>query len=138
VFLSHRLLLCPVLVVLAGAGGCEDKAAPVDGAIAVPSGREVTFLDVITNVPGSEGATARFRFIAPGIGPDDAEPAGADMQVLCDSYALPRTEAMVPPPNQIIITLSAAAVPFGEAAPDVTQFFEAYAIEGGACIWQVF
>lgn len=136
--LSHRLFLCSALVLLTSAGGCEEKAAPVEGAITVPSGREVTFLDVITNVPGTEGATARFRFVAPGLAPEDAEPAAADMQVLCDSYALPRTDAMVPPPNQIVITLSAAAVPFGEAAPDVTQFFEAYAIEGGACIWQVF
>lgn len=128
-----------LLVVVAGISGCnEEEPAAADDLITVPSGREVTFLDVITNVPGSEGATARFRFVAPGLASEDAEPAAADMQVLCDSYALPRTDAMVPPPNQIVITLSAAAVPFGEAAPDVTQFFEAYAIEGGACIWQVF
>jgi hypothetical protein len=29
-------------------------------------------------------------------------------------------------------------VPFGEATPDVTQFFEAYTIKNNACIWEAF
>jgi Family of unknown function (DUF6497) len=131
-----RILACIGFTLLAGGGGCDDAPAP--GGIAVPSGREVQFLEVISNVAGSEGATARFRFVAPGLTPDDSEAAAADMQALCDSFALPKTEGMVPPPEQIIISLSAAEVPFGEAAPDVTQFFEAYAPGGDTCIWEVF
>jgi hypothetical protein len=129
-----RLLSCLGFAILAGGGGCDD--AP--GAIAVPSGREVRFVEVIGNVAGTEGATARFRFIAPGLDADDSDAAAADMQALCDSFALPRTTGMVPQPAQIIISLSAAEVPFGEAAPDVTQFFEAYAPDGDVCIWEVF
>ena len=34
--------------------------------------------------------------------------------------------------------LLSRAVPFGEAAPDATQFFEAYRVEGDACIWEAF
>ncbi len=132
--LVHRIISGLALIVLAGAGGCEE---PADGLV-VPSGRDVRFLDVITNVPGPEGATARFRFVSPGITPDDSEAAAVDMQALCDSYALPRTEGTVQQPGQIIISLSAVEVPFGEASPDVVQFFEAYAIEDGSCVWEVF
>lgn len=131
-----RSLLCLAATVLVGAGGCDE--GPDAAAIKVPSGREVTLLDVITTVPGTEGAAARFRFVAPGLTPDDSEAASADMQALCDTYALPKVEGMVPAPQQIIISLAAKPVPFGEAAPDITQFFEAYAVTNGACIWEVF
>lgn len=126
-----------LLTLVTGAGSC-DETAPAADAISVPSGRELRLLDVITNAPGAEGATARFRFVAPDLTPADSEVAAGDMQVLCDTYALPRTEAMVPAPQQIIISLSAVEIPFGEVAPEVTQFFEAYAITDGACVWEVF
>jgi len=41
-------------------------------------------------------------------------------------------------PSQVVISFSAAEVPFGEAAPEVTQFFEAYRVEDGTCIWEAF
>jgi hypothetical protein len=60
------------------------------------------------------------------------------MQAVCDTFALPRTDGMVPAPQQIIITFMTAAVPFGEPAPDVVQFFESFRIENGACVWEVY
>lgn len=131
----HPALLTAFLS-LALASACKDDK--VAGAIDVPSGREVTLIDVITTAPGPEGATARFRFLSPDLTAADAEGSVADMQALCDSYALPRTEGTVPEPQQIVISLSSEVVPFGEAAPDVVQFFEAYSPEGGACTWQPF
>jgi Family of unknown function (DUF6497) len=122
---------------LAAVSGCQDDA-PAKGAIAVPSGREITLIDVITNAPGNAGAVARFRFLAPGLTPADVDGSAADMQALCDDYALPKTTGTVPEPQQIIISLSAAAVPFGTAAPDVVQFFEAYRVVDGACVWEPF
>lgn len=126
-----------LLTTLAALAGCQDEA-PASGTVEVPSGREVSLIDVVTNAPGPEGAAARFRFLAPGLNPDEAATAAVDMQALCDSYALPRIGSMVPMPQQIIISLSAEAVPFGAAAPDVVQFFEAYAVQDGACIWEPF
>ncbi len=122
---------------LAGLSGCQDDA-PAGDAIAVPSGREIALIDVITNAPGSAGAVARFRFLAPGLAAEDLEASAADMQALCDGYALPRTSGTVPEPQQIIISLSAEAVPFGAAAPDVVQFFEVYRLTDGACVWEPF
>lgn len=116
---------------------------PGDAAgIALPSGQVVTLIDVVMNAPGPEGLAARFRFLAPAIARDggsvDFEQASTDMAWLCENYALSRVSAIGPVPGQIIISLSDRAVPFGEADPDATQFFEAYRHENGACIWEVF
>jgi hypothetical protein len=111
----------------------------MDEPIPVPSGQTVTLLDVVLNAPGPMGATARFRFVAPGIGDGsvDFDMAAADMEALCNSYALPRVAGTVPAPAQIVISLSAAPVEFG-APTDIVQFFEAYRIDGETCIWEVF
>jgi hypothetical protein len=128
-------------LVLAGAEG--PQVVPGDGAvIAVPSGQEVRFLDTVINAPGTESATVRFRFVTPAIakvgGTVSYDVATEDMEHLCNSFALPKIATMTPVPTQIVISFSAAEVPFGEAAPEVTQFFEAYRIEDGACIWEAF
>ena len=133
--ISFRLACYLAVSTLLAAGSCEDKATDGD-TVPVPSGREVRALDVITNAPGPAGATARFRFVVPKL--TAAEDTSADMQVVCDDYALPRVEAMVPAPQQIIIVFADRVVPFGEAAPDAVQFFEAFSMQDGACIWEVF
>ncbi len=113
--------------------------ALAEDAVPVPSGQTVTFQDAILNEAGPQGQTARFRFVAPAIAQTvDFDTAVADMQHLCDSYALPRVTGTGTLPQQIVISLSSEPVPFGESAPDVTQFFEAYRLEDGACIWEVF
>jgi Family of unknown function (DUF6497) len=112
-----------------------------EAPIPVPSGQTVHLLDVIHNEPGAEGLTVRFRFIAPAIAPGggvDFETAAADMAHLCEAWALPRLAVTGPAPQQIIISLAAAPVEFGMAAPEVTQFFEAYTPDGATCIWEPF
>ena len=127
-----------LLAALAAAAGCQEEPRDDGPGIEVPSGRTVSLIDVITNAPGPEGATARFRFLAPDLSLEDADAAAADMQVICDNFALERTDGMVPEPQQIIISFASAEVPFGEAAPDVVQFFESFRIENDACVWEVF
>lgn len=126
-----------LMLAVAALGGCQEEAAE-GPKVEVPSGRELSLIDVITNAPGPSGAAARFRFLAPDLTADDVEASVADMQVVCDEFARERTEGMVPEPQQIIITFMNAAVPFGEPAPDVVQFFESFRIENGACVWEVF
>ena len=113
-------------------GGCREEG------VSVPSGRELSLIEIVTNAPGTEGAAARFRFLAPGLAPEESEEAAGDMQALCDTFAHPRIDGMVPAPQQIIISWSGEAVPFGEAAPDVVQFFESYRVDNSACIWEPF
>jgi len=114
----------------------------IDGAgeaVPVPSGQAVSLLDVVLD---DDGMAARFRFVAPAIAKDggsvDFETASADMAHLCQAFALPRLVETGVAPAQIIISFSDRPVPFGEAAPEATQFFEAYRIEGDACIWEAF
>jgi hypothetical protein len=111
--------------------------------VAVPSGQAVTLLDVIRDAPGDEGLTVRFRFVAPAIARDGGTvgfaEAEADMQHLCDTYALPRALTVTGPrPERIVIALSDRPVAFGAAAPEATQFFEVYAIDGDTCRWEPF
>lgn len=120
------------------------EAVPVHAEVVVPvpSGQMVTWVDTIQGEPGPEGLTMRFRFLAPSIaassGTISPETAQADMQVLCDSFALPRIAVPGPMPSQIIISLSDRPIEFGAADPGVTQFFEAYSISDGACHWEIF
>lgn len=110
--------------------------------VTVPSGQPVTFLDAIHNEPGADGLTLRFRFLAPEIARDGGtvsfDVAAKDMLALCNSYALPRVAQTGPMPAQIVISLSDVPVTFGQSSPEATQFFEAYQIKDGACIWDFF
>lgn len=126
--------ICLAASALLALGGCNEAGPPLD-AVTVPSGRLVTFLDVVTNAPGAKGATARFRFVVPDLTAQDD--ASADMEALCNTYALPRIGGMVPEPQQIIVVLANQAVPFGQAAPDAVQFFEAYSVTNGSCMWEL-
>jgi hypothetical protein len=128
-----------VLLLLATPLRAEETLA--DETIPVPSGQEITLIDVIHDPAGPAGLTVRFRFLAPGIatgGGVDFETAAADMQALCDSYALPRIADPGPQPQQIVVSLHDRVLPFGEAAPEAVQYFEAYRIEAGACVWDLF
>ncbi len=109
-----------------------------DDPIAVPSGQDVTLLEVVTNQPG-QGLTYRFRFIAPEIarekGQPDFELIGRDMEYLCNSFALPRIATGGPVPNQIVISMADRPTAFGDTVPEATQFFEVFSIEENACQW---
>lgn len=110
--------------------------------VAVPSGQKISYLDTIQNQPGPEGLTYRFRFVAPGISRDGLglaiEEVAADMDHLCNVFALPRLPKLGPLPSQIIISLSDRVVEFGVPTPEATQFFEAYRVEDAICIWEGF
>lgn len=118
------------------------SAAYAEEPIKVPSGQEVTYVDVIQNAQGPEGLTYRFRFIAPAIARDggtvDSEAALTDMAALCEQFALPLISSVGPMPSQIIISLSDRPVTFGEPAPDATQYFEAFSRDGDTCVWEGF
>jgi hypothetical protein len=131
--MMRRLSLAALLLLAA----CQEDA-PAGDAVTVPSGRELSLIEIVTNAPGSAGAAARFRFIAPGLTQEEFETAAADMQALCDSFALGRIDGMVPAPQEIIISWSAEPVEFGTAAPDVLQFFESYRVTDGTCLREPF
>ena len=135
--------LVPVQDSAGEAGGpTGPQVARAGEAIITPSGLSLTLQDVIWNAPGPEGLTSRFRFIAPAIAPEsggvDFEAVSEDMLWLCQTYALPRIAQPGPMPQQIVISLSDVPLPFGEAHPEATQFFEAYSLQDGQCVWDMF
>lgn len=109
--------------------------------MAVPSGQQVLLQEVLLDeAPGA--LWARFRFIAPAIARDggsvDYGQAGMDMDHLCAALVPGYLEQYGLSPARVVISLSDRAVEFGAPAPEATQFFEAYRLEGGACIWEEF
>jgi hypothetical protein len=145
---GRPLVLAVVAVALAGAAlwlWPRPAAAPVPVPgvpVTVPSGMAVGYLDTIQNERTALGLAYRFRFVAPAIARDGgtvtAENAQADMEWLCQNFALPRLPATGPMPEQIIVSISDRPVKFGEPSPEATQFFEGYRIEDGRCVWELF
>ena len=107
----------------------------------VPSGQTVELNEVLVDAVGDE-SWLRFRFVAPeisrqegGVSHADAE---ADFQALCDAVALPYMSEFNLEADVVIISLMNRIVPFGSADPDATQFFEAFRVGTGACVWDAF
>lgn len=127
--------------------GCAFVLAMVAGPVVaqdippLPSGQSVTLSEVLLDEnPGA--LWVRFRFVAPRIARDGGDigydAAGPDMDTLCDEVAVPYLAHHGIAPERVVISLSDRAVPFGAPDPDATQFFEAYHLENGACIWEAF
>ncbi len=113
-------------------------AATQTGPVALPSGQQVRLQEVIEE--RSEGAqVARFRFIAPWIfGGGDAGFIEQDMEHLCNEVAARQVANLSALPAQIVISLSSEPTEFGVPAPEITQFFQAYSLVDGTCVWEPF
>ncbi|MFP7673392.1 DUF6497 family protein [Marivita sp. S0852] len=125
----------PYVVALFFFAGSVFAEAPLE----VPSGQAVSFHEMLSDQPG-DGPIHRFRFIAPEIGQEGRayEDVEGDMQHLCETFALPQLAESDPQPQQIVISFSQSEIAFGEANPDVIQFFEAYRVENETCILEFF
>lgn len=132
-----------ICALAAGAGlGLACGAAAAQGAdpIDLPSGRSVIWADTVNDAQGPDGLTFRFRFLAPWIagGALDFDPVAVDMEHLCQTFAVPRIAITGPQPSEVVIVLMDRPVDFGVADPEATQFFEAYSLQDGTCIWEPF
>lgn len=112
------------------------------GAAAAPSGLALELVD-IRQGEGNNGPVTYFRFVAPGIGRDgpgapDPLEIGTDMAHLCETVAVPYLAGRETPPRDIVIVLMDRVVPFGEADPQATQFFDSYRLTDGHCAWERF
>ncbi|WP_296419657.1 DUF6497 family protein [Pseudooctadecabacter sp.] len=104
--------------------------------IPVPSGQPLSFLEFISE---QDGLLVRFRFLTPQIGDRyDYLTVFPDFQALCDEQVVPVLTQNGLSPAQIVLSMSAADIPFGEDNPDVLQFFEIFRTENGTCIWEEF
>ena len=106
---------------------------------AVPSGLELTLLEQFLEDQPDGTQWARFRFVAPelsaGIGYGRV---AEDFGHICTEYALPQLQQAGETVSQVVISLSSQALEFGATAPGTVQFFEAFSVETGRCIWEAF
>jgi len=117
----------------------QQAAAAQEETLLLPSGLEARLLEVLTDRPGG-GLTYRFRFVAEGFTGGEAalEMVMGDMDYLCQTYAATRLPGIGPMPNRIVISLADRSSEFGVFDPEVTQVFEAYSVQDGVCIWEMF
>lgn len=132
-----------VLMVFAAFGGALSGAATardLEESLAVPSGYDLNLQEVLYEVRQDNSQVARFRYVMPLIGQegvtfDDVEP---DFLYLCEVHARRSVETEGRKVDQIIISLADRETEFGVASHVATQFFEAFRVENGACIWEGF
>ena len=119
------------ILLLAGRAAAQD--------ILTPSGQAVSLFDVILD---TDTDTARFRFLAPAIGPSDGakpfEEVQGDFQWLCEMAALPALAANDWHVDHLVISMSDREIAFGSADETVVQYFEGFRLADGACVWEVF
>ena len=60
---------------------CHTGLLCAEEKIEVPSGQEVTFIDVVRDAPGPDGLTYRFRFLAPAIARADGKISNGALDV---------------------------------------------------------
>ena len=103
----------------------------------LPSGLEVQLIEVRLD---DELELGRFRLLAPALGEPgvDLDALRPDFDQICAELALPFMAARQPAWRDVVISLSASVIPFGETDPGVVQAFESYSLEGEDCIWQDF
>lgn len=110
-------------------------------AINVPSGQPLELQEVLVDRQDTQ-TWLRFRFVAPQIARDtgalDYADTVPDFLHLCDALAVPYMADYQLTGDMIVISLADRATEFGAPDPDVTQFFEAFRIRDGACIWEEF
>jgi len=123
----HILLACALPVLPAAA------ATPV----AVPSGQVLYLQEILW-----QEDTLRLRFVAPGIAREGGtlgfEDVQQDFQALCETMGLQLLRETGRTVDQLVVSMADRPLAFGETAPDTRQFFEAFRIENGACVLEVF
>jgi len=133
------LVFSILVAALALAPRAEPQALP-EGPLEVPSGQLVTLLEAFYEEQPDGAVWLRLRFVAPQIGSGPGElgfdVVEQDMAHLCESLGLPWAAAGGA--ELIVVSLARAPLPFGEADPDVAQFFEAYRPDADGCLWEEF
>lgn len=126
--------------VLVAAVALAPRATPQtlpEGPLEVPSRQLVTLQEAFYETQQDGAVWLRLRFLAPRIGPGPGQygfdVVEWDMAHLCETLGLPL--AAEGGAEAIVVSFANAPIEFGEANPDVAQFFELYLPREGECIW---
>ena len=131
-----RWLTWAAAMVLALLPQVSDAQESIEGA---PSGLAMTLYEFLLEPQDTGAVWARFRLVAPDLGQGaDFARVEPDFPWFCETQALPRLKAAAAEADVAVISLSSELIPFGDIAPEIVQFFEAFRLEGDRCIWEVF
>ncbi len=107
--------------------------------IVVPSGLDISLQEVILE---ADTQTARFRFVVPAISAEFGGKAFGDvvgdLEFVCNSVVVPALLKNGWAEGEVVISVSDQPVDFGFYDAQVTQFFQPFRLQGGACIWEDF
>jgi hypothetical protein len=105
----------------------------------VPSGNDLHLQEILYETRVDKSRVARFRYIMPLIrqGVEFAE-IERDFFHLCIGVAVPYLAIQDETVDQVIISMADRETTFGEATQLATQFFEAFSVQDGTCIWEGF
>ncbi len=108
-------------------------------AVTVPSGQSVTLFEKRVDLDDN---IVRLRFVAPDLASPLTRPSfeaiGADLEALCIEFALKELLQDAPAPSQIVVSLSAEPIEFGVSNTEVEQVFEAFSVQNGTCMLEMF
>lgn len=105
----------------------------------MPSGLSLYLQEMLVEAQPDGARVGRFRFVAPALaaGVSFAR-VEEDFAFLCAQVAVPELAQVQPDVAQVVISLASAELEFGASDSSVIQFFEAFRIESGLCIWEGF
>lgn len=118
-------------------------AAPEQGEakeerLVLPSGLEAYLQEARVDRPDT-GLVVRFRFVAEAFtGDEDFEAQTADLEYLCNDFALGALDLDGEVPHRVVISLADQPSVFGQFDPDVTQIFESFSVRNATCILELF
>lgn len=131
-------MLAGTLAALMALAAPEQGEAQEEELLVLPSGLEAELQETITG-EAAMGMTVRFRFVAEDFtGTEDFEVQTADLEYLCNDYALPRLAPGQGPPDRVVISVADRPSEFGRFDPDVTQIFESFSVKDATCILELF
>lgn len=115
---------------------CDNDAD--SAASAMPSGLDHQLFEALDDKSPDGKKVLRLRYVATELEADSFDKVSEDFAALCARDVLPRQRDAVDPYDQAVISLSNKKSEFGVFNPDVTQYFEAFRLENGTCIWEAF
>ncbi|MBO9403171.1 DUF6497 family protein [Shimia sp. R9_3] len=119
--------------------GAAATAGVLEEAPAVPSGNVVSLHEVLFETRADTSRVARFRYVMPVMqqGVTFAEIEG-DFFHLCNGVAVPYLAVSEEKVDQVIISMADRETEFGVMTHLAQQYFEAFSVQDGICIWEGF
>ncbi|MBO9477330.1 hypothetical protein J7382_07280 [Shimia sp. R11_0] len=105
----------------------------------MPSGNEIHLQEMLFETRADDTRVARFRYVMPlmrqGIDFTEIE---EDFFHLCIGVAVPYLAVSEETVDQVIISMADRETDFGVTTHLAKQYFEAFSVQDGTCIWEGF